>query len=193
VETYVFNQVYHLRAGVSLKIVSTMGNGSLGREIDLDVLVEEIQEILGDSLEVNFTSDGIVTIRLDEESPAFTIYRTGTFQIRGANSEDTLKKAELTFRDILQSIDVDVPSYNFSHVTSVFVGDLDQTLDLAAVAIILGFEYTEYEPEQFPGLIYRPPESPFVLLIFASGKVVITGGTSRCHAEEELDSLHDQL
>lgn len=84
---------------------------------------------------------------------------------------------------------MDVPLYDFDHVTSVFVGDLGQPVDLSAVSILLGLESTEYEPEQFPGLIYRPQESPFVLLIFASGKVVITGGTSRCRAEEELNSL----
>ena len=170
-----------------------MGSGSLGRELDLDVLIREIRREVGDSLEVNFTSNGIVTLRLNEDSPAFTVYRTGTFQIRGANSEDALGQAESTFREILKRIDVDVPSYEFSHVTSVFVGDLGQTVDLSAVSILLGLESTEYEPEQFPGLIYRPSEFPFVLLIFASGKVVITGGTSRDRAEKELNSLQNRL
>lgn len=170
-----------------------MGSGSLGRELDLDVLVNAIKGEVGESLEINFTSDGIVTLRLNEDGSAFTVYRTGTFQIRGADSEDALRQAESTFREILKRIDVDVPSYDFDHVTSVFVGDLGQPVDLSAVSILLGLESTEYEPEQFPGLIYRPSESPFVLLIFASGKVVITGGTSRCRAEEELNSLQSRL
>ena len=88
---------------------------------------------------------------------------------------------------------MDVPSYDFNHVTSVFVGDLGQEVDLSKMSILLGLESTEYEPEQFPGLIYRPPESPFVLLIFASGKVVITGGTSRRRAGQELTSLQSRL
>lgn len=176
-----------------MEIVSTMGSGSLGRELDLNVLVNEIRAEVSDSLEVNFTSDGIVTLRLNEDSPAFTVYRTGTFQIRGADSKDALEKAESTFREVLKRIDVDVPSYDFSHVTSVFVGDLEQTVNLSAVSILLGLESTEYEPEQFPGLIYRPSESPFILLIFASGKVVITGGTSKRRAEKELDSLQNRL
>lgn len=38
--------------------------------------------------------------------------------------------------------------------------------------------YTTYQKNMFPGLIYRPSGSPVVLLIFASGKIVITGGKS---------------
>jgi len=38
--------------------------------------------------------------------------------------------------------------------------------------------YTTYQKNMFPGLIYRPNNSPVVLLIFSSGKVVITGGKS---------------
>jgi transcription initiation factor TFIID TATA-box-binding protein len=170
-----------------------MGSGSLGREIDLNVLVDEMRGVVGESLEVKFHSDGIVTIRLEKDGPAFTVYRTGTFQIRGPDSEDALEQAESSFREILHEIDFDVPSYDFDHVTSVFVGDLGQSLNLSAVAIILGLESIEYEPEQFPGLIYRPPKSPFVLLVFASGKVVITGGTNRSHAKEELNTLQNQL
>ncbi|WP_408960679.1 hypothetical protein [Natrinema sp. 74] len=50
-----------------------MGSGSIGRELDLDVLVNEIRGALRDSLEVNFTGDGIVTLRLNEGGPAFTV------------------------------------------------------------------------------------------------------------------------
>ncbi len=37
----------------------------------------------------------------------------------------------------------------------------------------------QYEPELFPGLIYRMRSPNIVLLIFVSGKVVITGGKAR--------------
>ena len=38
--------------------------------------------------------------------------------------------------------------------------------------------YSTYQKVMFPGLIYRPPSSPIVLLCFDSGKIVITGGKS---------------
>jgi transcription initiation factor TFIID TATA-box-binding protein len=66
-------------------------------------------------------------------------------------------------------------------------------INLSAVAIGLGLEATEYEPEQFPGLVYRPTEYESVLLIFGSGKVIITGSTSIQAAEEAFNSLDESL
>ena len=36
-----------------------------------------------------------------------------------------------------------------------------------------------YEPELFPGLIFRMKQPSVVLLIFASGKIVLTGAKTR--------------
>jgi len=54
--------------------------------------------------------------------------------------------------------------------------DLGVDLNLNAIAIGLGLENIEYEPEQFPGLVYRLDKPRVVVLIFGSGKMVVTGG-----------------
>jgi len=54
--------------------------------------------------------------------------------------------------------------------------DLGHPLNLNSVAISLGLERIEYEPEQFPGLVFRMEEPRLVMLFFGSGKVVCTGG-----------------
>jgi len=61
------------------------------------------------------------------------------------------------------------------------------------VSIGLGLEAVEYEPEQFPGLIYRPPDFPAVLLVFANGNVVITGAKDMQTAEEAFSHLQNQV
>jgi transcription initiation factor TFIID TATA-box-binding protein len=175
-----------------METVSTMGSGSLGRELDLETLVAEIEEVAG-TVEANFTSDSIVTFRLTEDGAAYTVYRTGTFQMRGAKSKEELDAAEDAFFDVLDEIGVNVPEYEFEHVTSVFMDDLKRDVNLSALAISLGLESTEYEPEQFPGLVYRPDKFECVLLVFGSGKVVITGGRSRNEAEHALDFLKEHL
>ena len=48
-------------------------------------------------------------------------------------------------------------------------------INLDAVTMGLGFENIEYEPEQFPGLVYRIKEPKSVVLLFGSGKMIITG------------------
>jgi transcription initiation factor TFIID TATA-box-binding protein len=57
----------------------------------------------------------------------------------------------------------------------VATAELDSLPPLETIAIGLGLEQTEYEPEQFPALIYRYGDS--VLLVFSSGKIVCTGLT----------------
>ncbi|MFC7213060.1 hypothetical protein ACFQO4_03055 [Saliphagus sp. GCM10025334] len=84
---------------------------------------------------------------------------------------------------------------DFAIQNYVLVADLEQTQNLEALAIGLGLEQTEYEPEQFPGLVYRPSDHDFVLLIFSSGKVVIAGVTDKqevMNAFSELETTLEQ-
>lgn len=170
-----------------------MGSGSLGRELDLEVLVTEIKEYLGSVVDPNFTSSGMVTIRLREDGPAFVIYRTGSFQIRGAEDRESLFQSEDLFLKILDNIDFNIRDYEFNQVTSVFLKDFDKDINLEVLSVDLGVENTEYEPEQFPGLIYRPPEYKVTLLIFSSGKVIIGGTTDREEAVSAIESLETEL
>jgi transcription initiation factor TFIID TATA-box-binding protein len=70
---------------------------------------------------------------------------------------------------------------------------LEQSLNLNAIAIGLGLEQIEYEPEQFPGLVYRLDEPDVVVLLFGSGKLVITGGTESEAAQHALAHVKDRL
>ena len=176
-----------------MEIVSTMGTGSLGRELDLETLVNSIENHLENSIDANFTSNGMVTIRLNEDGPAYTLFRTGSFQIRGAKNEEDLTEAEEKFRNVLSEIDVRIQEYEFSHVTSVFMEDFDREVNLEALTIALGMEDTEYEPEQFPGIIYRPEDFEVTLLVFSSGKIIIGGTTDRNEAISAIRQLEDEL
>jgi transcription initiation factor TFIID TATA-box-binding protein len=75
----------------------------------------------------------------------------------------------------------------------VCTAELGKSLNLNALAIGLGLESTEYEPEQFPGLIYRPTGVDSVVLLFASGRVVITGSPNLNTAEQTFDALREEV
>ena len=170
-----------------------MGSGSLNRELDLNEFVSDLSSKVGRSIEINFVSDGMVTLRLDENSPAYILYRTGTFQIRGAENEERLDQAVERFRDLLADLAVEVPNYEFHHITSVFMEDLYIHINLELLYVDLGMENTEYEPEQFPALIYRPPQSGVTLLVFASGKVILSGTADRNEAKSAVQHLRERL
>ena len=67
------------------------------------------------------------------------------------------------------------------------------TVFLMNLMFHLPFDKTEYEPEQFPGLIYRLENPKVVFLIFSSGKCVITGSKDLAEAQEAEDALRDEL
>ena len=64
-------------------------------------------------------------------------------------------------------------------------------IDLEKSAFTLG--RTMYEPEQFPGLIYRMGEPKVVILLFASGKLVCTGAKKEEEVYTAVNKLHQNL
>jgi len=101
-----------------MEIVSTMSSGSLGREIDLETLVSELENHLGELVDANFHGPSMVTVRLKENGPAYTIYRTGTFQICGAETEELLTESHRRFKEVLDEIAVNTSETEF--MTSLF-------------------------------------------------------------------------
>ncbi|WP_276273589.1 TATA-box-binding protein [Haloarcula litorea] len=175
-----------------MQVVSTMGTGTLGRDIDLEALVTELEDQLP-CVDSNFQSSSMVTIRIKENGPAYTVYRTGSFQIRGAESEDSLQDALGRFRECLADIGVESPGFEFELSTLVCMEDLGQELDLETLAVALGLNNIEYEPEQFPGLVFRPEGHQVTLLLFASGKVIIGGAKKRGQAQAGVERLKEEL
>lgn len=192
--TTILNPVadYPLLTVRKMQVVSTMGTGSLGREIDLEVLVAELEDQL-DDVDADFQSSSMVTIRFEETGPAYTVYRTGSFQIRGAESEESLKKALDKFRNLLNDLRVESPGFQFELSTLVCMEDLGQELDLETLTVSLGLNSVEYEPEQFPGLVFRPEGHQVTLLLFASGKVIIGGAQERGQAQAGVEHLKNEL
>lgn len=59
--------------------------------------------------------------------------------------------------------------------------------------VILNNSFSSYEPEVFPGLVYRMVKPRLVLLIFVNGKVLFTGSKSRQEIKEAFDNIYPIL
>ena len=70
---------------------------------------------------------------------------------------------------------------------------LPRKLNLNNLTFHLPFDKVEYEPEQFPGLIYRLDYPKVVCLIFGSGKMVITGARAKADFFEAVQFIQDEL
>jgi transcription initiation factor TFIID TATA-box-binding protein len=170
-----------------MDVVSTMGSGNLERELDLDAVIEALRAEY--SIESNRSSDSMVTIRLETDGPALTLYRTGGYQIRGTKNREDLFNANERLLKALECVGLEFENPDFHQNNAVHLENFNTKINLEALAIHLGLENVEYEPEQFPGVIYRPPNLQTVMLVFASGKSIITGTTQREEAEKASKHL----
>ena len=75
----------------------------------------------------------------------------------------------------------------------VATADLGGELNLNEVAISLGLENVEYEPEQFPGLVYRIREPKVAMLLFGSGKIVCAGAKKVEDVSIAVEALLEKL
>lgn len=85
-----------------------------------------------------------------------------------------------------------------AHFRNFKIQNITATCDMGFPIRLEGFLYkhasnSTYEPELFPGLVHRMSEPKVVLLIFVSGKVVITGAKSVDDLSEALQNIYDYL
>jgi len=173
-----------------VEIVNVVGSGDLSVELDLQVLAGDIE-----FADYNPDEHPEMFVKFKEDSPLIIIYRTGKYIIRGGESHERLFQARNNLLDLFTDMGI-IPSREettFEVKNVVCVGNLEQPVDLNELMLVLGMESTEYEPEQFPGLVYRPNDSDVTLLVFGSGKVVLTGSSEVKSAEVALESLKTEL
>ncbi|WP_232688981.1 TATA-box-binding protein [Halobacterium zhouii] len=173
----------------SIQVENVVASSDIGQEIDLETLSEDLGATDYDP--DNFP--GLV-YRMHDPKAAALIFRSGKVVCTGAKSvDDVMTALEYVFYE-LRELGVDVatsPEIEIQNIVSS--GDLDHTLNLNAIAIGLGLEHIEYEPEQFPGLVYRLDDPNVVALLFGSGKLVITGGEQLDDAEQALTVIENRL
>jgi transcription initiation factor TFIID TATA-box-binding protein len=133
-------------------------------------------------------------LKFDEDSPTVILSTSGKYIITGADSLNILEETQQRLFELLNSLEMDTSRSSSPVVNNmVYTGELEAAVDLNALSIGLGLENVEYEPEQFPGIIFRPQGAEAVLLIFSSGKVVITGVTSEQSAADAFERLRTKI
>ncbi|CQH65405.1 MULTISPECIES: TATA-box-binding protein [Halobacterium] len=173
----------------TIHIENVVASSDIGQELALDQLSTDLP-----GAEYNPEDFPGIVYRLQEPKSATLIFRSGKVVCTGAKSVDDVHEAlEIVFEDIRElGIDVDSnPPIEVQNIVSS--ASLEQSLNLNAIAIGLGLEQIEYEPEQFPGLVYRLDDPDVVVLLFGSGKLVITGANESEDAQSALKHVEDRL
>ncbi|MHA1486917.1 MAG: TATA-box-binding protein [Promethearchaeota archaeon] len=132
-----------------------------------------------------------LVMRITDPKATFLIFSTGKMVITGLRRAD---QASLGVKKIVKSIKkagINVSNPEITIQNIVASGDLHTFIDLNLAAIIM--ENAMYEPEVFPGLIYRMKEPKTVFLIFSTGKVVCTGAKNKKFVKEAFIKLNHKV
>lgn len=178
----------------SVEIANIVGIVNFHRELDLESIAELLFEsnIVSD---INYSPEKHhwlqTRFNINEDSKYVSYYRSGTCAIVGCSSFEQLHQYISEINNVMEPVIIKEPTLEVKNL--VCIGEVGQDINLENLAIAAGLELVEYEPEQFPGLIYRTPEIDAVLLVFASGKVVVTGITSLEAANHSFQYLTERL
>jgi len=130
-------------------------------------------------------------MRIEKPRATILVFSTGKMVITGLrDGSEALKVVEKVIKNIKKTgIKVMNPEINIVNI--VASGDLHTNIDLNMAAIVL--ENTMYEPEVFPGIIYRMQEPKAVFLIFSTGRIVCTGARQKEIVKEAIFKLSNQV
>lgn len=172
-------------------LVNLVGSLRLERELDLSALSIDL-----DNTEYHpETYSSMIYRPFEEKSITILTPSSGRLAIVGAKSKQELIDGVEEFLSAINNLGIKINSTPEDILIQnvVVKYDFEREFDLSVVAVALDLNSVEYEPEQFPGLIYRSHTGNATVLVFASGKVIIIGAKTYLKAIQACDELYKQL
>jgi len=165
-------------------IVSTV---NLGCKLDLKQIALHAR-----NAEYNPKRFAAVIMRIREPRTTALIFSSGKMVCTGARSEEQSRLAARKYARVIQKLGFPAKFIDFK--IQNIVGSCDVKFPIRLESLVLSQnQFCSYEPELFPGLIYRMMKPKIVLLIFVSGKVVLTGAKVRSEIYEAFENIYPIL
>jgi transcription initiation factor TFIID TATA-box-binding protein len=174
---------------VKIRIENVVASTSLGDALDLQSIALGL-----DGAEYEPEQFPGLIYRLKQPKTAILLFRSGKVVCTGAKSmhevEESIRTVAQQIRKGGQKITTQ-PKIEVQNI--VASSDLESEINLNAIAVTLGLDRVEYEPEQFPGLVCRIDEPKVVVLLFGSGKLVCTGARKPSDVEVAVKKISKEL
>jgi len=170
-----------------IKVVNIVVSASLGQDVPLEKMAATLS-----NTEYNPEQFPGLVIRIKEPKTSALIFSSGKIVCTGARSMDKVHESIKKIIKSLEKIKVkikEVPEVKIQNIVAAGSVGMDLNLNMLAMRL----DNTEYEPEQFPGLVYKLPEKKATFLLFSNGKVVCTGTKSEEEVHKALDALIENL
>ncbi|EMR74073.1 TATA binding protein of transcription factor TFIID [Thermoplasmatales archaeon SCGC AB-539-N05] len=172
-----------------VKVENIVASTSFAEKLDLDVIAQSLEEAEYEPEQF----PGLV-YRLKDPKTATLLFRSGKANCTGAKNIENVQKTVDIIADKLRSLNIKVyEKLEIVIQNIVAISDLGNDLNLNEVAMGLGLENIEYEPEQFPGLVYRIKDPKVAMLLFGSGKIVCAGARKVEDVSKAVDKLTAEL
>jgi transcription initiation factor TFIID TATA-box-binding protein len=169
-----------------INIQNVVAAATLNQKVDLNAVVKSYPGV-----EYRPEQFPGLVFRLKRPKTATLIFNSGKMVCTGAKSEQEARRAVMTVAKELKKGGIIIISKpDLKVVNIVASASLGGKIDLEAVSTL---GKTMYEPEQFPGLIYRMDEPKVVILVFASGNLVCTGARREQDVYDAVHKLHETL
>jgi len=170
-----------------IRIENIVASATLNVEVPLEKIVSKIE-----GMEYEPEQFPGVVFRIKVPKAAALIFGSGKIVCTGARSVSDVKTVFDKVTKIIESVNVSVPKNYKTQIENIVASaKLDARLNLDAIAFNL--ENSEYEPEQFPGLVYRMDSPKVAFLLFGSGKIVCTGARSVSDVKIAIDKVSKKL
>ena len=172
-----------------IRVENIVASTSFADKLDLDLIAQSLEEAEYEPEQF----PGLV-YRLKDPKTATLLFRSGKANCTGAKNIENVEKTVNIIAEKLRKLGVDVyRDLKIVIQNIVAISDLHTDLNLNEVAMGLGLENIEYEPEQFPGLVYRIKDPKVAMLLFGSGKIVCTGAKKTSAVSLAVEKLSVEL
>jgi transcription initiation factor TFIID TATA-box-binding protein len=174
---------------MEVKVENIVASTVFAEKLDLDMIAQSLEEAEYEPEQF----PGLI-YRLKNPKTATLLFRSGKANCTGAKNIEDVRRTVDIIAGKLKKLGVKVyKDLEIVVQNMVAMADLKAELNLTEVATGLGLENVEYEPEQFPGLVYRIKEPKVAMLLFTSGKVVCAGAKSIEDALKAVEKLAKDL
>ncbi|MCF2139833.1 MAG: TATA-box-binding protein [Candidatus Lokiarchaeota archaeon] len=155
----------------------------ISEKMDLNVIARKYADV-----EYNPERFPGLVMRIVDPKATILVFSTGKMVVTGMRKAE---EAEAVVDDVIKriqkcKIDISDPQITIQNI--VASGDLNCMIDLNMAAVVM--EFSMYEPEVFPGLIYRMQDPKSVFLIFSTGRIVCTGAKTKELVAEAVEKLY---
>lgn len=173
----------------SLHIENIVASAKVADQLDLPALASRIK-----NAEYHKKRFPGVVIRMKNPKIAALVFGSGKVVLTGANSIDRLARGLTILGNLLRDQGIDIPEKPACTIQNIVTSaDLGTVINLNKLAVCFNLDRIEYEPEQFPGLVYRLENPKVVVLLFGSGKLIITGGKEPDDAKKAVQKVISDL